>query len=38
MDGEALANLMIEYNVGVSTQAVYQIKQPDSDFFGEENG
>ena len=38
VDGEALANLMIEYNVGVSTQAVYQIKQLDSDFFGEENG
>lgn len=38
VDGEALANLMIEYNVGVSTQAGYQIKQLDSDFFSEENG
>ena len=38
VDGDALAKLMIEYNVGVSTQAVYQIKQLDSDFFGEENG
>ena len=33
-----VAKLMIEYNVGVSTQAVYQIKQLDIDFFGDENG
>ena len=38
VDGDALAKLMIEYNVGVSTQAVYQIKQLDIDFFGDENG
>lgn len=33
VDGEALARLMIEYNVGVSTESTYQIKRIDSDFF-----
>ena len=37
VDGESLAKLMIEYNLGVSTQAVYQIKRLDSDFFSEDN-
>ena len=37
VDGESLAKLMIEYNLGVSTQAVYQIKRLDSDFFNEDN-
>lgn len=37
VDGEALAKLMIEYNLGVSTEAVYQIKRLDSDFFSDEN-
>lgn len=37
VDGETLAKLMIEYNIGVSTEAVYQIKQLDSDYFSEEN-
>lgn len=37
VDGEALAKLMIEYNLGVSIQAVYQIKRLDSDFFSEDN-
>ena len=27
---------MIEYNLGVSTEAVYQIKRIDSDFFSED--
>lgn len=36
VDGESLAKLMIEYDLGVSTQAVYQIKRMDSDFFSEE--
>ena len=37
VDGESLARLMIEYNLGVSTQAVYQIKRLDSDFFSDDN-
>lgn len=37
VDGESLAKLMIEYDLGVSTQAVYQIKRMDSDFFSEED-
>lgn len=36
VDGESLAKLMIEYNIGVSTEAVYQIKRLDSDFFSED--
>ena len=37
VDGESLAKLMIEYDLGVSTQAMYQIKRLDSDFFSEDN-
>ena len=37
VDGERLAKLMIEYDVGVSTQSTYAIKKIDSDFFSEEN-
>ena len=37
VDGESLVKLMIDYNLGVSTQAVYQIKRLDSDFFSEDN-
>ncbi len=33
IDGETLANLMIEYNIGVNTISVYQIKRIDSDYF-----
>lgn len=33
VDGIALANLMIDYGVGVSTKAVYEVKALDSDFF-----
>lgn len=33
IDGTSLAKLMIEYNVGVSVEAVYSIKRIDSDFF-----
>jgi restriction system protein len=35
IDGQRLANLMIEHGVGVSTAANYQIKKIDSDFFQE---
>lgn len=33
IDGEKLAQLMIEFNVGVSTKGQYLIKQVDSDYF-----
>ncbi|PLV59913.1 restriction endonuclease [Thermotoga sp. KOL6] len=36
IDGEKLADLMIEYNVGVSTVATYEIKKIDLDYFTEE--
>lgn len=35
VDGERLTKLMIEYNIGVSTVAKYEIKSIDSDFFNE---
>lgn len=35
IDGEQLAQLMIDFNLGVSTVAVYEIKKIDSDFFVE---
>lgn len=35
LDGYQLANLMIEYGVGVSTEATYELKKIDSDFFNE---
>jgi len=33
IDGAQLAGLMIEYGVGVSTEATYEIKRLDSDYF-----
>ena len=36
IDGETLAQLMIDHNVGVSTAATYEIKKVDSDYFSEE--
>lgn len=36
IDGSTLANLMIDYNVGVSTRAVYEVKALDTDFFEDE--
>ncbi len=35
IDGMELAKLMIEYNLGVSVENVYEIKKIDSDFFEE---
>lgn len=35
VDGAALARLMIEFNLGVSTEATYEIKRIDTDFFAE---
>lgn len=37
VDGKTLAKLMIENDVGVSTQNIYIIKKVDTDFFLEEN-
>jgi restriction system protein len=36
INGPKLAQLMIEYNIGVSPEKVYEIKRIDSDFFPEE--
>ena len=33
VDGQKLAKLMIEYNLGVSTETTYQVKRIDTDFF-----
>jgi len=35
IDGEQLAQLMIDYNLGVAPQRVYEIKRIDSDYFEE---
>jgi restriction system protein len=35
IDGEELGRLMIDYNIGVSTDIVYEIKRIDSDYFEE---
>jgi restriction system protein len=36
LDGAELASLMIDYNLGVSIQNVYEIKRIDSDYFEED--
>jgi len=36
IDGKMLADLMIEHNVGLSVQNVFEIKRIDSDYFSEE--
>ena len=36
IDGNRLAELMLEYELGVSTQYTYQVKQIDRDYFSEE--
>lgn len=36
IDGVQLAQLMIDYNLGCTTQQVYELKKIDSDYFGEE--
>ncbi len=37
VDGRHLAELMIEYNLGVTTQKTYLIKRVDTDYFSEED-
>ena len=36
IDGEQLAQLMIDNNLGCTTQQIYELKKIDSDYFGEE--
>ena len=36
IDGEELARLMVENNLGVSVKQVYEVKQLDSDYFAED--
>ena len=36
VNGDQLAKLMIDYNLGVSTVATYKVKRIDSDFFNED--
>lgn len=38
IDGEQLWNLMIDFGIGVSTTATYEVKRIDNDYFGEEMG
>lgn len=35
IDGDKLGELMVEYNIGVKTENVYEIKKIDSDFFSD---
>lgn len=37
VDGKKLAQLMVEYNLGVSTQIAYELKRIDTDFFNGED-
>ena len=36
VDGKELADLMIDFNVGVSVKEVFEVKRVDSDYFTEE--
>ena len=36
IDGKRLAELMIEYNLGVSVESVVEIKRIDTDYFEEQ--
>jgi restriction system protein len=36
IDGEQLAQLMIDYNLGCTPQQIYELKKIDTDYFGEE--
>jgi restriction system protein len=36
IDGDTLTQLMIDYNIGVTTIATYELKRVDSDYFTEE--
>jgi restriction system protein len=36
IDGNLLANLMIDHNVGVSPMTIYELKRVDTDYFAED--
>jgi restriction system protein len=36
IDGQQLAQLMIDFNIGVSTVNIYELKKVDNDYFGDE--
>lgn len=36
IDGKTMARLMVEYNLGVTTKSIYELKSIDQDFFEEE--
>jgi len=36
IDGVHLASLMVDFNIGVNTVNVYEVKKVDSDYFSEE--
>jgi len=36
IDGEQLARLMIDHNLGVSSMAAYEVKKIDTDYFTEQ--
>ena len=36
IDGEHLAQLMIDYNLGCTSQQTYELKKIDGDYFGED--
>lgn len=38
IDGEKVASLMLEYNIGVVRAKVYELKEMSNDFFDEDNG
>ena len=38
IDGDQLADLMIQFNVGVSTSETYEVKTLSGDFFDEDEG
>jgi restriction endonuclease Mrr len=38
IDGERLAELMIDHNVGVTTSKVYELREVSNDFFDEDEG
>ncbi len=35
IDGKKLAQLMVKYNLGVSTERTYEVKRIDNDYFEE---
>jgi restriction system protein len=38
VDGDRLASLMVEFDVGVSMMTRYALKRVDADYFGDEDG